>query len=284
MKIKTIGPILFFTVFLVTGCKIVPTNAFLRTGPSYASQMPEVAHLSLATDAVVQYVRVTTNYIVLKDSQFAATNMLLTAKQFLEKKGYQVSFSITPFVGAFENPGTPMSVAEERKNSPTIRYPPFYISDSLKDDEPYRRALTQVIAQAAEAVIERGALPTETFLSDSTITNSLRLIAEKEQTHYLMIIVGNGTSVSEAKQMGQMFGTALVSTVLTAGFVTAMRYNVSCLDSYAALIDLKTGEILWSNLSGLSDVEPAEFGIYRNGEWATQLLYHFPDRKQIESH
>jgi hypothetical protein len=284
MKIKTILPILIFTVFLVTGCKIVPTKAFLRTGPSYASRMSEVTHLSLVTDAVVQYVRVATNYIVLTDSQFAATNMLLNAKQFLENKGYQVSFFTSPFVGAFENPGMPMSVADERKNSPTVRYPPFYISNSIKDDEPYRRALTQVIAQAAEAVYQKGELPTETFLSDSTITNSLRLIAEREQTDYLMIIVGNGICVSEGKQIGQMFGTALVSTVLTAGFVTAMRYNVSCLDSYVALIDLKTGEILWSNSSGLSDVEPSEFGIYRNGEWATQLLYHFPDRKQLESH
>jgi hypothetical protein len=283
MKICKTALILISAVFLFTGCKIVPTKAYLRTGPSYANEISNVSHFGLLTDAVVRYLRVGTNYFVLADSKFVATNMLSSATLYLEKKGYSISFSAAPFIGAFEDSDKPMPVADLRRNKPTIRYAPFYVSDVLKNDEPYQWALKQVLEQVTGAITQKGNTPTEALLSDPDITNSLHLIAERNRTDYLMVIVGDGVLVSEGKQAGEMFGTAMVSTVLTAGFVTVMRYDVSYLNSFAGLVDLKTGEILWSNSNGWPNIEPTNLAIYQKGRWAAQLLYHLPDRAQLKS-
>ena len=99
---------------------------------------------------------------------------------------------------------------------------------------------------------------------------------------YLFVIQGNGSIVSGWKQAGQDIGTAVVSSVLTMGMVTVTKHNVSFLDSYAALVDLQTVEVLWSNSLRMEGWNPANPSAFKKFQWAHHVLYWLPPKGQIE--
>src|ERR1043166_7463738 len=90
-------------VLLLVGCAggPAPRPPFVRTGPSYGSTIGMVDRVGLLSDTLILYDRSGTNKtFCVEDSVLACTNMLLDARQHLQKKGYQVAFAQGPFVGA----------------------------------------------------------------------------------------------------------------------------------------------------------------------------------------
>ena len=117
--------------------------------------------------------------------------------------------------------------------------------------------------------------------SEPSIHEDLKLIRERQAVRYLLVVMGDGKIVSAGKQTGQVVGTALLSTVMTLGMVTVTAHNISFLDSYIGLLDLQTGEMLWTNSLRLGQ-NPADDGLYK-GVWPRMLLYHLPDRAKTKT-
>jgi hypothetical protein len=59
--------------------------------------------------------------------------------------------------------------------------------------------------------------------------------------------------------------------------LTFYVYQVSYLDTYAGIIDLNTGEMLWSNSIRIKERKPVSEKYY-SGIWPKNILYHFPQK------
>ncbi|MEK8018356.1 MAG: hypothetical protein VSS75_015920 [Candidatus Parabeggiatoa sp.] len=209
------------------------------------------------------------DYHSIEASKSAASLMLQGAKAYLmEKKGYKVDFQLSPTVCAFKDSKEKMNVAQEKGTETFYENSPFFVSESVKNDQSYEQALIHLIKQVLKSVEQNEHSPSELFSKDDKIRDSLKIIAERANTEVLLVITGNGLVVSLGKAIGQ----SVLTTVFTLGLVTAR--NTSYLDSYAALIDLKKGEMLWSNSLRIKD-DPTDEDFYLQ-EWPQQILYHFP--------
>jgi nucleotide-binding universal stress UspA family protein len=276
MKFQIVSHFAILSLLLASGCATPPPTAnYIRKGKSFSKTMPQVNRVAVLVDATVAYDRVgEKDYFVLEDSKVAAQNILEDAVSSLQAKGYKVVFSEWPFIGSFKSSDTPMQIAESRGEEPTSRNPPFFTSQSLAADEDYKAALIKVIYQMVQAVEQKGALPTEQFRTEPGIPNALEAIAEQTHSDYVLIAAGNGVIVSGGKQVGQEIGTTLLSSVMTLGVVSVSKRNISYLDSYVALIDSQSQEIVWSN-SLRQTINPGKAKSYR-GKWARNLLYYLP--------
>lgn len=259
------------------GCASQPAKHFIRTGPSYGSSIGTVDRVGLLSDTLVLYDRSgTNNTFSLEDSILACTNMLLDARQHLQKKGYQVVFAHGPFVGACVATDKRYRISDKRHGDLEERPAPFYLASEVGADTAYREAILKAIKRGREAVADRGELPTETLRGEPSLQDSLKLIQQRTGVRYLLILCGDGKIVSGGKQAGQAIGTALLSTIMTAGLVTVTAHNISFLDSFVGLIDLETAEMLWTNSLRLTG-NPGNEGLYK-GTWSNVMLYHLPDR------
>lgn len=264
---------------VLSGCITAPppTRSYVRPGPNHETLLPQVKRMGVITDAAVRYDRSGTNdYFCIEDSLAALTNIVSEAVNHLQSKGYEIAFGEACFIGSFKECPQALRVSQKRQDKPVERSAPFYVNPSLSSDEAYRKAVQRVVQRAHEAVINAGELPSETFTSDPGVRESLKVIATQKQVDYLLVTVGDGLLVSAGKQVGQALASSLASIFITAGNAVVTAHNVSFLDSSVALLNLQTGEVLWSNSLRIVG-NPAEPGFYK-GNWARFLLYHMPDR------
>jgi hypothetical protein len=256
-------------ILLFSSCAKIPTNRFIRTNPNIDKYLPQITTVGVVNDVCLLRDDVGDDYHSIEDSKLASSFMLQGAKAYLmEKKSYKVDFQLSPTVCAFKDSKEKMNVAQEKGTETFYENSPFFVSESVKNDRSYEQALIHLIKQVQKSVEQNEYSPYKLFSQDEKIRNSLKLIAERANIEVLLVITGNGVVVSTGKAIGQ----AVLTTVLTLGFVTA--HNTSYLDSYAALIDLKKGEMLWSNSLRIKD-DPTDEDFYLE-EWPHQILYHFP--------
>lgn len=263
---------------LLFSCATAPTKRFMRTGPSYEQSISEVMRVAIINDVCIcRDVAGSNDYWSIEDSQAAESFMLEGAKQYLEQKGYHVVSQMCPFVGAFKKSEMLDKVAQREGTEVSDKYPPFYISESLNIDEPYKQALIKVIRQVLQSVEQKKSSPSEVFLSNLDIQESLDIIAKRIDTDTVLFLIGNGTIVPKGKSAAQGIATGVLTTLLTMGMFTYSQWSVSYLDTFAGLVNLRTGEVLWSNSlrlegGGLTDKE------YYSKRWSQNVLYHIPSR------
>jgi hypothetical protein len=261
------------------GCAAYPTKAFVRCGPAYTTEMPTVDRVGLLVDAAVAYDRVGSTYYDVQDSETAISSLAQETEADLKTKGYDVAFVETPFVGGFKASEKSFLVATGRKDQPSFHSPPFEVSAAMNADPAYRDALLRASRNIIQAAEGRGELPTEHLRSLKGTRSAFATIAAKKNVRYLFVVQGNGTIESGGKQVLQEASTSLLSSMVGASGVSA--HNVSGLDSYATLVDLRTAEALWCNSLHLGDLNPANPRHYRTHRWAYNVLYWLPPRGQL---
>jgi len=256
-------------ILLLSSCASTPTNRFIRTNPKIGDYLSQIKSVGVVNDVCILRDDIGDDYHSIEASKSAASQMLQGVKAYLrEKKGYKVDLQLSPTVCAFKNSEEKFNVAQQKGTKAFFENPPFFVSESVKNDRSYEQALIHVIKQVLNSVAQNEHSPSELFSKDDKMRDSLKIIAERANTEVLLVIIGNGVVVSIGKAIGQ----SVLTTVVTLGLVTAR--NVSYLDSYAALIDLKKGEMLWSNTVRLKE-DPTDDDFYLQ-EWPHQMLYHFP--------
>lgn len=273
--------VLFASLWMLSGCATAPPppSAYLQTSPSFSSELKAIDGVGLIADATILLDTsgaVSNRFIVLQDSRIVASNLLANASQALQTRGYPVIYAEMPALGTSLGPNTTAKAAENRGDKPAEISFPVVLSADLNSDANYRQALVKVVHQAFDSIGPSGELPEDRFRSDPSIADSLHLIADRTKTDYLVLILGRGLLVPAGKQLGQAFGTALISTVMTAGFITATRYDISYLDSYLGVVDLKKGELVWCN--SLRQAGNPDSTDFYKGNWSRSMFYYLPDR------
>jgi len=276
MRLKSLFIIILS--LLLSSCATAPTKRFVRTGPNYKQSISKVTEVAIINDVCIWRDNVgSDDYWSIKDSQIAESFMLEGAKEYLRQKGYHIVFQISPFVGAFKKPEMLFRVAQREGAKILNKHPPFYISESLNTDEPYKQALIKVIRQVLQSVEQEKLPPSEVFLSKADIQQSLDIIANRIGADTALFLIGNGVIVSKSKSVAQAIATGILTTALTMGMFTYSQWNVSYLDTFVGLVNLKTGEVLWSNSLRLEGGDLTDRKYYLK-RWAQNLLYHIPSR------
>jgi hypothetical protein len=275
--------LLLCSALLLAGCAggPAPRPPFVRTGPTYGTTIRAVDRVGLLSDMLILYDRSGADKpFSVEDSVFACTNMLMDARRHLEKKGYQTAFAQGPFVGACVDSAKPYKISLKRHDAASNSDAPFYLAPEANDDAAYREAVLKALKRAHEAMGDYGELPTEILRAESSTLESFKLIQERTGVRYLLIICGDGKIVSAGKQAGQIIATTILSTLMTGGLTTVTAHNTSFLNSRTGLIDLETGEMLWTNALALK-TNPASDGLYR-GAWSNALLSDLPSRNAAQ--
>lgn len=273
---------LMFLLLVLSSCATTPTKQFVRTGSSYEKNMPQVKNIGLISDAcIIRDAVGSEDYYSIEDSKIAGKFMLDSARNYLEGKGYQVEFQISPFVCAFKVPNQTFRVAEGKGAEVTDMQSPFFTDESLIIETEYKESLISLIRQVVASVEQREIPPSQKLLSNGDVQEELRKISEHADAEMLLILAGKGVVVPGGKSFAQGMATGLLTGILTMGMVSVSHYNVSYLDTYVGLVDLRNGEIIWSNSLRLKGINPTKEGIYQK-QWPKSILYHIPARTDKE--
>jgi hypothetical protein len=257
---------------------MAPTKKYIKTGPGYPDAIQRSGGLGIVADVcIVRDVLAGSDCISIEDSQMIENYMLDGAGQYMEKKGYVVRSRLSPFVGAFKSSGMTFKTRDHKDADAVDQTPPFYVSDTMKEDKELNLALSTVIRRTLAALEQKSETPSEVFLRDDTIPEHLSSIAQKTDTDHLLVIVGNGRKVSGAKSCIEGCGTGALTLILSGGMFMVSAHDVSTFDTYMALVDLDTGKIEWSNSLRLEKGDPTERDYYIK-RWSRTMLYHFPEK------
>ncbi len=282
------------TGLLCCSCATGPTKRYVRTSPSYTIVIPDVKTVGIINDVCIARGRVDKKgYYSVQDSRIAESHMLASAKTHLEGKGYQVEFDLAPFVGAFKLfdfptceviTGRTFRASTQQEDGVEDTRPPFFVSPSLGNDEVFRDALLDVIIRTTHAIALFNIPPEKTFSSSGNIRESLDVIAERTDVQHLLVMIANGRMTSMGESLKQALPQAIGVAILTGGMVSGAVYDVSYIDGYIGLIDLKSGEIVWSNhmrlKTGPNSVIQEKF--FRE-QWVPQLLHHIPAKAKPQN-
>lgn len=273
---------LILLILFLSSCATKPRPPIIksvRLGYTYEERIPQVKNIGIINDiCLVRDAVGSDDYISIEDSKLAESFMLKSAKVYLEQKGYQVDFHSSPFVCAFKTPEKEFKVADSKGAEVLDQHSPFFTSESLSDDKAYKQSLIYAIRQVQQAVEQKQKAPSEIVLFDEKTQKSFKLIAEHTKTETVLFLIGNGVIVPGGKSFGQAVATGVITGVFTMGMVSYSRYNVSYLDTYVGLVDLKNGEMLWSNSFGWKQVNPIKQDFYLS-RWARTALYYIPTKE-----
>lgn len=279
------GTLMVIFTLLLYACAHVPTDKFVQTEPSYGVRIAKMKSVAIVADVcLMRDVTEGEQYWSIKDSRVAAKHMLESAKIYLANKGYDVVFTEAPFVGSFKSAGGSMKYAAEEGGQIGEMHPPLFVAEGLVTDPGYRQSLTRMISATTatsqisprvSVITHKPILPAE--LCCANIKDALDIVSKKTGSNAILFLVSSGVIVPAGKTAAQAIATGVISTVLTLGMLTVIHTTVSYLDTYATLVDVETGDILWSNSmrlkeGGLTDSD------YYSKTWSNNILYHIPSR------
>ncbi|MBA3028731.1 MAG: hypothetical protein FP816_07970 [Desulfobacteraceae bacterium] len=255
-----------------------PIKDFVRTAASSEESLARVETIGIINDVcLVRDITGNDDYVSIEDSKLAEAHMTKSACAYMEQKGYTVKVHLSPFVGGFKTPDKETKVADCKGGDVTMHGAPFYTHDTIREDKPFQESLIHSIRKALAAVDQMKKSPSEAISFDDETQKYLKHIADHENIDTALFIIGNGVIVSTGKSVGQAVATGMLTGILTMGMVTYSKYDVSYLDSYIVLVDLKSGKMLWSNSFRKKQIDPTEEEFYTKN-WAATALYHLPNK------
>jgi hypothetical protein len=268
-NLSTLSAVLF--ILLATSC--APSKMFVRTNDSYQTRISKSERVGVINDVCLKLDPLfKKDYVLLDDSKVAAILMAEEAKRSLEMKGYTVDFMESPFVGSFLATDDSFRVADEKGGEIQKINPPFFFEDSVSTDEVYESSLLGVLN---EVYFTMAGNNEPIFSTNPDMRSSLQIIADRTGDDKILFMIGNGTIVPVGKSILEGVTIGLATALLTFGTFTYYFYDVSYLDSYLALLDLNTGDLLWTNSMRLTDSDPSREQFYSQ-VWSKNLLYYYP--------
>jgi hypothetical protein len=258
---------------LLVGCKPPPTDMFVQKTDDIDTQIGPLQKIVVLCDACCVY---DTRQILVDDSQRAEGFLLNEACRMLREKNYTPHAELACFVGGYKEPTETFAVSFTKSQDPQSIKPPFFQDAQLASDEAYRNAL-QYIEHFSQVCFDMGFNRGARFSVNPIAMESLRVIGQRTGADAVLVINAHGNYVPTSKSVGQGLATGLITGVLTLGTVVVVAYDISHVDSYVALIDVKDGRMLWSNSLRLTHKHPQDENCYKD-RWGHQLLYHLPAR------
>lgn len=262
--------------FLAVSC--APSKMFVRTTTDNEARISKDEHIGIINDVCLQINPLfKKDYVLLDDSKVASTFMISETKNYLEKKGYTVDYSLSPFVGCFLPHETTFRLADEKGGEIRMENPPFSFDETDSIDDEYINAMMHILNEVYYIMSNNYV---EVFSSEPKLREDLKTIFNYTAQNKMLFMIGNGTIVPPGKSILEGVSLGILSSLLTFGMYTYYIYDVSNFNSYIMLLDLHTGEVLWSNSMNLTESDPRREAFYKQS-WAENLLYYYPVREGL---
>ena len=258
-----------------------PVSSSVRLGVTCEEQIPKIENIAIINDVCITDDAILgEDYFSIDDSKLAESYMLNAAKNYLEGKGYKVSYIEAPFVGAFKSPGLEFKVAENEDAPVKDKNPPFYDAGVIQNDFEFKQCVIKAENQILKVVENSDNNYHISVSLDETDFKCLNLISERTNSEAAMFIFGNGRCVPGGKSFAQAMATGMITGVATMGMVTYSHWETSHLDTYIGFVDLKNGKLLWSNSTRHKSIDPIDQDYYeKENGWARINLYFVPEKK-----
>jgi hypothetical protein len=270
---QTLFPVLII-LLLATSC--APSKVFVNTSPGNGTRISGSEHIGIINDVCLQIDPLfKKDYVLLDDSKVASTFMATEAKNYLEQKGYSIDYTASPFVGSFLPPQNLYRLCDEKGSEIRTESPPFYVEDSDSTGNEYYNAVMHILNEVYFTMTNNY---NPLFSTDSLFLKDLSIISSYTGEDKILFMIGNGVIVPLGKSLLQGFTLGILTTVISFGMFTYYIYDTSSLNTYIMLLDLHSGEMLWSNSMKLTDYNPDQESFYSN-YWTNNLLYYFPVRE-----
>ena len=268
-------------------CAVPPTNKFIRTGPSYNSEMPKMKKIALIADVCLIRATKGEPYWSISESKMSERHMLKNAQMYLASKGYKITYREAPFVGSFKDANLKFKYALRPGDKVEEMYPPLFVAEGLNSDAEYKQALLKYIPCIMNAFMPirvvgdqgytfgynfvldiRKSQSPDRLCAGSEMKQALSIVAKKTGGEAILFLVGDGAIVpsgtlpSLAKPVapspdkvlssnGIFYKGPEIGNILAASYHATRVLNAfapeSFLNTYVVLVDTSTGEILWSN-------------------------------------
>jgi hypothetical protein len=260
---------IFIIPLLLSSCASAPMQKFVRSGPSFEQAMSSVKSVAIINDACIMMNATSLGrmkgdpYFTIEETMSIETFMMDGAQHYLEKKGYRVDITFSPFVCACKEQSMMYKVADSKDGEISMRHSPFHVSPSLANDEEYRKSLIKVLRQIKPSIHQLLKTPNTSesrFIVGDGIQENLKIISNRTNHKIVLFIIGEGPYVSLGMRL------------------TPLGYAGAYIDTWVALVDTATAEILWSNALRIAkDVATIRPFFVHN--WANRVLYHIPQKK-----
>jgi hypothetical protein len=257
--------------FSVASCK--PSKSFVRTTDENQNKILNAAKIGIISDLCLDYDPwFKKNYVILDESVNAGMFMTEEAKKMLESKGYTIEYTFLPFTGSFLSPEDSMRIAKTKGEVVSKATAPFYADEIFNVDSTYADAVYEVLNAFYYTMTKNIEPP---FSADPYLAKSLKIISDYTGQDMILFMIGNGTVVPVSKTIIQGVTIGLLTALVTFGYFYYYIYETSVFDSYIGLLDLNSGELLWTNYMNFSGSQPDAQDFYSD-LWAENMLYYFP--------
>jgi len=113
------------------------------------------------------------------------------------------------------------------------------------------------------------------LMISSSDSSQFQTLGNYFDADYFLFVLMNGKLFSSPQQLGTAVTVGLLTTILSMGIASVVAYPVPFAVVQCALVNIRTGDILWSNRVVLRDEKFWRPEYYRNS-LAPQLLKPFP--------
>jgi hypothetical protein len=276
-RVMLVVSLLVALAFAWCGCASTSNN--IDTGPRFEQALGGVSAVSVVGDVCLWRESSAGNYVMVEESGDACRYMVNSAADYLGTKGYLVSSRVPSLVGTFKDGQTFERVADRKDAEVSQREAPYFVAAEIAHDAEYARALGHLIGGVNDAVRQELVPAHQAFASGGVSDSDLRVVRDHVGTDHMIVMIGDGQSVSGAKSYAQGCLTGALSSALTGGLLTVTAQQSSGVTSRIGLVDLTTGEMLWSNSVYVAEGDPTSESFYSH--FSFQLLRHFPSQGSV---
>ncbi len=239
-------------------CATGPSPASLRIAPDFNERIATVSNVVILVDFCVTRASISKrDYYCLEESRRAELLAAYATQDLLQDKQYPGRAILTPFIGAFLAGPTDTYDVAEKSGDPIQNLPaPFRTEANVQTNEEFKQGLLQTMACASYTFGPKGATNSPPAGMDQISRELLPFVTKNTGANAALVVVGRGRIVTGGKQFTEGLTTGLLTTAMTLGFATIAVADVPYIETWAALVDLRDGKILWFNSTFLKDFNP----------------------------
>lgn len=231
------------------------------------------------------------DFFVIAESKLASQILLKNLRTYVEDSNISIRGEISAVCAAKQGLAETILAGDNFDAKPRHAAQPLYVQESIKDDKQYINALSDISTYAfllaaidnSESTSESDAAKAKNqIISQAKFIQSADIIKRRSSASSILFLGALGTSRSNAKAIvGGLgsFAIGMATAILTAGM--AGDYYVIFLQELsssgrimeAALIDLESAQLIWSNTVDSPSWDPIEARAWSE-QYPLDQLFH----------
>lgn len=236
-------------------CATVPPRPTFRIAPDFNEKIATLTNIVILVDFSVSRASISKkDYYCIEESERAELLAAEAMQEELRDKQYPGGVILTPFIGTFlRDPTNTYDVAEKSGDPSQKLTAPFRIDPDVETNNDFKQGLLQTMACASYAFGTNNLPPAD---MDQISRELLPYVTKNTGADAILVVVGYGRIVTTGKQLTKGLATGLATAVFTLGLVSVVSMDVPYIETWAALVDLRDGKVLWSKAVLKKDFDP----------------------------